>query len=104
MKLSVWKVNGHCFAGNHSHLNPVYGHKKESWSSFFFFFFDLQKTFDSILHHALLFDLQKAFDSVLHHALLNKLRDLLNEFILKWICDCLTHTEKVESGSQWPDI
>ena len=39
---------------------------------------------------AVFFDLQKAFDSVPHHALLDKLRDLqLNEFILKWICDYL---------------
>ena len=105
MRLSVRKVNGHCFAGNHSHLNPVYGHKKESWSSFFFFFFSIYKRLWTLYCTMPCFSIyKKAFDSVLHHALLNKLRDLLNEFILKWICDCLTHTEKVESGSQWPDI
>ena len=47
------------------------------------------------------FDLQKAFDSVLHHALLDKLRDLqLNEFILKWICGYLAQRKHAESGSQ----
>ena len=71
MGLSVRKVNGHRFAGNHSQQVPVYGRRKRSWSSFFF-------------------DLQKASDSVPHYALLDKLRDLqLNEFILKWICDYL---------------
>ena len=29
------KVNCHCFAGNHSQLVPVYGHRKRSWSRFF---------------------------------------------------------------------
>ena len=44
---------------------------------------------------AVFFDLQKAFDSVPHHALLDKLRDLqLNEFILKWICDYLTQRKQ----------
>ena len=44
---------------------------------------------------AVFFDLQKAFDSVPHHALLDKLRDLqLSEFILKWICDYLTQRKQ----------
>ena len=44
---------------------------------------------------AVFFDLQKAFDSLPHHALLDKLRDLqLNEFILKWICDYLTQRKQ----------
>ena len=41
------------------------------------------------------FDLQKAFDSVPHHALVDKLRDLqLNEFILKWICGYLAQRKQ----------
>ena len=44
---------------------------------------------------AVFFDLQKAFDSLPHHALLDKLRDLqLNEFTLKWICDYLTQRKQ----------
>ena len=55
---------------------------------------------DIHIYKRIFFNLQKAFDSVLHHALLDKLGDLqLNEFILKWICDYLT-----ESGSQQTDI